>query len=594
MKKHLSKTIYLLVVLFLAPLTTTAESIPPQEINVTINKDYTATGTWRIPILSTSGESRIGLPDFLSYGSAYSTRYTLNGVTNGNKEKMAVTRERDEVLSVSPSQGDRKTLSIYANYTLTPAFTQPAAIYEFWIYGDAYRLAPTLNITFPENWKVLTYWPDESVISGNKINLAYPSKYPDTKPVIVVFQTSEGGVVEKYGKYTITGTKSQVQKIKAALAKLSFVDDLLMQTVGIKTPDNVLIVVDDVTKSGSLGYKIEALASKPNLVVFNSWLLTSKTTNEIAETLAHELLHVAMTQLDLFQGREYSAPWIDEGIAVFFQAQAHKKIFTDKTERILNEELGRTYIVSPKEAESLYESKFDYTFDGSRSLGTSASYRHAGILFANFYNKEGLSGFKELFKTLSVHKKRPDGIVDEEEVKNVLKNISGLSEDELLYPGESSNTITQTISKIERPENDEDEGAKIVTDYIKKDIKHYFSEPGTVTPTTAEVPEIIIPPAPPVVPPTTVPAVIQPLPTAAKPAVIEPATRATTPTKTAGQISEKKNIEEKTAQVEASATIQETLENKKVAEEPQGQPSTNSGGIWGFFKRMISNLFSGW
>lgn len=486
MKKyfHVNSYLYLLVLISFFPLLSSAETVegmPSQEINVTINPDYTATGSWRIPLRLPTGYNQIGLPEFKSYGNAYSTRYVLNGVTNGNKDKMNPERLGDEFFAVTPNKNDLKTTSLYANYTLYPSFTQPAAIYEFWIDDGPYRLSPTVNISFPKNWKVLTYWPNEAVVSGNKINLSYPIKYPDIKPVVVVFQTSSNGVVEKYGKYTVTGTSDQVKKIEGALSKLSFVDSLMTQTVGIKLPDNILIVVDDITKSGSLGYEIDALAARPSVVLFNSQLLNSKSTNEIAGIISHELLHVAMQQQSLFHGKEYSAPWVTEGIAVFFENQAHNKIFTDPTEKILNEELDRTNIVSPAEATSLYESNFDFNFDGSRYLGTVASYKHAGILFANLYNLKGVSGFNYLFKSLESYTLQMDGGIPTAQVKGLLKDITGLSENDLLYPGKDTKTVTQIISKIERPENDEDASSKIVTDYIKNGIKHYFSIPNAST-----------------------------------------------------------------------------------------------------------------
>lgn len=458
-----------------------AEEGRRQEITVTINKNYTAEGTWSVPTLIVRNPPPIYTHEFKSYGNVASTNYDLKSVVENKKENIVLKAEGDDIFSFYPSAPKKDEYrTYYLNYSLVPLFQEPVAIYEIWISGvsSSARNSPIMHITFPSDWELLTSWPQGSSLSENNITFEYPDTRYETNPVMFIFKTQGRGSVKQVGKYTLSGSPQEVQKIEEALQYLEFVDELMSKNLGIQPPNKIFIVAEDLAKSGRIGFEAEALAAPPNVVVFNDRFTKNKTTEEIAEILAHELLHLAVQNLGLFQDRTYQAPWFDEGLAVYFQTLAHREIYKNKdTKRVLVEELNRTHAVSPQEAEVLYESPFDFLFDGNRRLGTSASYKHAGLLFGQFADKAGVEGFTQLFKILKPLKTKIVGIVHSSSVMDSMVILSGVAQQkQLTHP--TLGSATQVAERIGHPENDPDTSAEIVANYIKNDIKHYFAEGG--------------------------------------------------------------------------------------------------------------------
>ena len=156
-----------------------------QAINITINNDYTANGTWTLPISTNLfRETRVEIPVFRSYGSAASTKYTLNSVTKSDKTPVPIEGIDRELSAFRPDSRDRFYHSYDVNYTLTPLFTGSTVIYEFWMMDGQLRQNPHMELTFPSNWKIISSWPNEINVKENKATLDYPVKYPDVRPVI--------------------------------------------------------------------------------------------------------------------------------------------------------------------------------------------------------------------------------------------------------------------------------------------------------------------------------------------------------------------------------------------------------------------------
>src|SRR5262249_2249146 len=145
---------------------------------------------------------------------------------------------------------------------------------------------------------------------------------------------------------------------------IGFVPNLMQQNIGITPPDSIYVLTGDLTNSDTIGYEAQAVSGNPNIIEVNNQFLKNKSTAEIAEILAHEMLHLATYKLPLFGGRNYAQPWLNEGIAVYFETLAHRLIFTDSTQKVLSEDLNRTFAPSPDEASVLYDQPFDYAFDG--------------------------------------------------------------------------------------------------------------------------------------------------------------------------------------------------------------------------------------
>src|SRR5262249_32657665 len=155
------------------------------------------------------------------------------------------------------------------NYTLTPYFHSPVAIYEIWIPGGSLRTQTKVDVTYPASWKVLSLWPDEAVSAPGHITIDYSGQHTQSDPVFLAFDTHGNGVLQQVGKYTVSGWNQEVQKLSAALSNLGFVDDLMQSSVGMTPPKNILIVGDNLTAVGELGYEADAIAAKPNTIIVN-------------------------------------------------------------------------------------------------------------------------------------------------------------------------------------------------------------------------------------------------------------------------------------------------------------------------------------
>ena len=451
------------------------EDTSRQAVHISINNDATANGTWLIPFIPDYADQYLYIPEFKSYGAFASTHYKLLSVQDLLKRPVSTQQVQDDIMEFRHATSSRGIEPYYVNYLLTPYFTKPVAVYEFWIADGVQRLNTTMDIVFPSSWKVLDMWPPEAVVTGNTVHIPYDPSRQTVRPVIMLFDIGGGGVIQKTGKYTVSGSPEEVKKIISALPKLASVDDLMQKTIGLKIPDSVFIVADNVSQVGQIGYEAQALAGSPNIIVFNDALTRSKTTDEISEVLAHELTHLAVASKPIFKGYDYNIPFFSEGIAVYFQGVAHRAIFTNSDERILTEDLLRTHVIGPSEAKVLYESEFDEKFDGTRPLGVGASYMQAGLLFSRFADKVGEKGFEKLFENLAQANHTLYSDVDSDTTLNALRGVSGLSVDQLEYPGKLENDIDATVARISRPDNDETRSTDLIVHHIQQDIHRYFS-----------------------------------------------------------------------------------------------------------------------
>jgi hypothetical protein len=445
-------------------------------ITITINSDFSANGAWEVPVVSGS-DTKYYVPEYPAYDSALSTRYKLDSVLDDAKKPVTFAQVDDGIIGVDKHiTATSFNVKNYLNYTLTPYFRDPVAVYEFWTGKGSELTTPVMHITFPDSWKVLSVSPTSAKVSGNSIDYELISA-EEARPVTVIFQTNPVGTVQQTGKYKVSGTYSDVQLITSALAKIPNVDDVMMKNIGIKPPDTVYIVADNLTKVGEVGQEAEALAGYPNIIIFNNQLDKNKSPEEVAEILSHELLHLAMHSKILFDGKSYAdGQFMDEGIAVYFQGLMHKLIFADTNKRLLNEELHRTHTVSPSEANALYDSKFELTFDGFSPQGVAGDYARAGLLFARFADVSGAQGFNKFFDALRYAKPFTYGQGDDgDTIFNALKAVSGLSVAQLEFPGKSEGDVTGVVSRISHPDNDEDASARVETNYIQNNVKHYFS-----------------------------------------------------------------------------------------------------------------------
>lgn len=477
------------------PLSANAQSaLDRQHVDITITPGGTAQGTWTAPVNLRAAQGTVVFPVPREFGNTGGTKYSLVSILDEQMNPANVFFLDDQDYGYQAASGESGIKTFYLSENITPVFDGPIALYEFWSIDNTVSPLPITTIHYPHSWSLLLNWPNASTTAPGLVTFDSPIQYSPLRPIITLFRTGHTGSIEQVGRYTVSGSDADVAKIRAALALMDGIPALMQSTIGITPPDSIYIIADDLTKVDSVGYEAEALAANPNVIIFNDRLTADKTAQEIAEILSHELTHLAMFKLNLFQGNPYPIRWLNEGIAVYFGTMAHRQIFSDASSRVLNEELGRTHAASPSRASALYEDSFDFAFDGSRKLGTGASYDHAGLVFGRLGDVSGSKGFSALFAGLQGAKLTYNSDADNKLILDTMQRITGLTKDQLLYPGKSEGNIAGIVSRISYADNDTDADATIVVDRIKS-MHQYFSgtdpQTGSAPPYTAPATPII-------------------------------------------------------------------------------------------------------
>lgn len=483
MRPASSLAVAFLLFLF-APIPANAQStVDRQQVDITIAADGSANGTWTA---SLNLRDLYGVPIFpvpREFGNTGGTKYSLISILDEQKNPANVYLVDDQDYGYQAAAGETGVRKFYVNESITPMFDGPIAVYEFWSIDNAKAPLPVTTIRYPSSWSLLENWPTASTTAPGLLAFNSPVEYRPLRPIIALFKTGHAGDIEQIGRYTVAGSYADVAKIKDALALMDGIPALMQATIGITPPDTVYIIADDLTKVDSVGYEAEALAANPNVIIFNDRLTADKSPQEIAEILAHELTHLAMFKLGLYQGNPYPIRWLDEGVAVYFGSVAHKQLLSGN-DRIIDEELSRTHAASPSEAAALYDDPFDFAFDGSRKLGTGASYDHAGLVFARLGDVSGGKGFTALFDGLKGAKLTYNPDADNMLIIDTMQHITSLTKDQLLYPGKTEADITGIVGRISHPDNISDADATIVANHIKG-LHQYFSATGTTNPDAA-------------------------------------------------------------------------------------------------------------
>lgn len=477
---------YAVLFLALLPAAAFAQTSPdPQLLDVSISSDGTAKGVWTAPINTRSAQGTVLFPEPHEFGTSGGTRYQLVNVLDDSKRQVTLTPTSEQEYGYQLPAGSSGFKTFYLTENITPMFNGPFALYEFWTFDTTLSTNPKTTIHFPASWSVATAWPQTASSSAGMVSWDMPLDYRPYRPLVLLLQTGRSGVIDRTGRFVIGGSAADVQLMKQALALMPSPETFLPATLGITAPDQVYIIVDDLTKVDSVGFEAEALAANPNIIIYNSRFTKNKTPEEVAETISHELAHLAMFKAKLFKGGYDYMRWLDEGVAVAYQDAAHKRIFTDPRKRVVSEELGRTHSASPLDAEALYEDRFDFAFDGSRALGLAASYQHAGLMFARLGDVAGAKGFSGLFTGLQGANLTYDSNLDKNLVLATMQRASGLTEKQLSYPGQEERDIVGIVSRIAHPDNTSDADVATVVSYIKG-VHHYFAGSSTnpAAPTT--------------------------------------------------------------------------------------------------------------
>ncbi len=476
-----------LVALVLVPSGTFAQvnSLADQYIKATISSDYSGVGVWTMPF--STRDSAIAFENYKGYGMTGLTSYTIKDIATDGKS-LQMQDYYGYVTIINPYTSYSGLKNALVTYNFQSSLTKPVAIYEFPLSGATWSQAPSVIVNYPKDWTVLTNWPAGEAKNG-VLTLAYKDSTAYAYPPLVVFAPSNLGVgntLVKVGRFTIVGPTASVTKLQQAAERMTYLNELFNKTLGVKAPESVVIYAADLS-GADVGYEAEALAAKPNLILYNNDILTKQSSAEIESTLVHEVTHIVELDLNFFSGKPYSVPWLREGLAVFVQNQARPYIYKNPVDQQISDLLGLGHMFSAKELKNKYALAFDYTFDGTATYGIGDSYSHAGVVMTNFQQKVGATGMQKFFTQAKTLLPDTFGAADHDRVIQIMTLQSGLSKEELLFPHKKSTTFDQSVASLTTPTYD-DSALTAVAAHAKKLTDYFAGQVATQTSITSLIP----------------------------------------------------------------------------------------------------------
>ena len=450
-----------------------------QNVNITITPDFKANGLWSLPA-DTKGVNAYGFNEKLeNFGATGVTSYRFRSAAN-DKGPLTTTDEASTIIVPNTYTSDSGIKNLYITYDITTALTKPVALYEFWVAGGGYFFSPKVTITYPRGWKVLSVWPSATV-TDQSISITYPTDTAYVSPVLVAFTPTDigsGNTIKTVGRYTLIGPVASVAKLEAAVSGMAFLDDVLATSLGIKAPEKIVVYAADLT-SVDVGYEAEALAAKPNVVLYNKEFLDKQALWEVKSILAHEVAHLAEMDQRLFKGATYIAPWFKEGVAVFVENQARPYIFSNAKEQSLADLTNRTHMFGAKELKNRYDRPFDYLFEGGVGSPVYDAYTHSGVLLADFYTRLGVDGMVKLFSVLKgKDASQVNPLHDSDVLVSTLASFTKLPADEQMFPHKNSKNFEQDVIALVHPEYSGADTDALVQ-YIQQSVPKYLD--GAVT-----------------------------------------------------------------------------------------------------------------
>ncbi len=452
----------------------TASQIDYQDVVATINPDFSATGLWTLQVDLSHTNSAYGFGESDDFGSTGMMSYRVKNISDENGEH-EIYRTPDYVSILRSYKSGSGVRNIFVTYDIATVLKKPIALYEFWIADGSYFRSPRLKVNFPVGWKVLSVWPPAE-ISDSSLSVSYPKDfYGGPVPVVVAFVPTDSGFdneVKKVGRFTLVGSSTSVRKLDEALSRMTFLDNLFANSLGWTLPEDIIIYSSDLA-GADVGYEVEALVARPNIILYNDDFLGRQSFAEIQNILVHEITHVAELQQKLFRTGSYVAPWFREGLAVFMENQARSYIFKDEGERAIADISKRTHLMNSSELFKKYSYPFDYLFQGYSSYTVYDSYTHGGVILTNFFNKVGVEGMRKFFELLKSKDSVSNKLADSDLISNTMASTLGVPNSEITFPYKISPTYETEIKGLVRPEY---EGAAIdsFVAYVKEKVPSYI------------------------------------------------------------------------------------------------------------------------
>ncbi|MBI4209928.1 MAG: hypothetical protein HY544_00255 [Candidatus Diapherotrites archaeon] len=360
--------------------------------------------------------------------------------------------EKEGKYTIRPNLGQTGVQDIIVRYDVWPDINSGTLVsYAFTVYLEPmFFKSPELEISYPDSLELVSSDPD--FVSADPVTI----RYPDTnmpKQIIVNFvrKMPEGGAKKvEAGIFTIAASQEHIDMIRPAAEALDFLPEMFEKTAGGYGLGRILVLVADISSDEG------AHASVPSVIVINrKYLEENHQPAVVQDILVHETAHLVMNRL-VFRTLDNSAPWFNEGTAVFFANHALSDYLHDPGYWVTYDEAtGIAYLSqsnwdkpSPEKLKSLYARGFAFIPQGAESVHDF--YAHAGVVFSNFYGVAGDSGFRKLISGLSDVYPAGESCkgCDTEHILSLMSEISGLDTNELLYPFRESPDFEAEVSRL--------------------------------------------------------------------------------------------------------------------------------------------------
>lgn len=453
-----------------------------QRADITIARDLSVSGRWTLPVNTGDGDVFV-FPEYKDYGFTGAFNYSLTGAASENGPVPFSHEAGDLAYVQTQYPSGSVTRNLYVDYATTPPIKSPLVIYEFFVFGGGYFFSPELSISYPDQLTLLSAWPPPQ--KTKPLSIAYPSQNSYVYPIVALFRPNPlppGVVVEKEGIYTVAGDSGSVRKVVQAIRGLSRLSSVVRSYLGDSLPSEVVIMITDLDNI-KYQYEPSGLAIRPNIILLNKTLLERQDTTDIEFLIAHETTHLVEMEKSLFGGASFIAPWFREGVATAVELELFGDFLPNDEVRARYGFFGsyRDHLLSESELKSLYDKSFNYVFNDSAAYPITTAYALSALVVRDFYRTVGEAGMKTLFEKLATaDSSQLCQTCDSELVARVMANISGESQDAVLFPAKDSgqpSILPQELLKKVVPEELED---RVILQYLEREVDQYVLPNGTI------------------------------------------------------------------------------------------------------------------
>lgn len=384
------------------------------------------------------------LPSDFTDDTGLDGKYQLIGAYAGLGEKREFNDYTDG-LSDSVVHTKPTDTSVTVTYRLTSALTDNSlALFRFPLaLGANYPRMAKINITYPTTMMMLAYPNSESAVTIPKNIVTFitlPNATGDyfINDIYLLLSKKTGTYTTQTvgGKFLLAAPRTIVpaasRMISAIVPALGSYSTLL----GGQLPPKIVVAVTPIRQL-TKQYESAAVTLSKNIILFDKDHFGPKISDLLRKKIfAHELAHVVIGGMNLFRSEKYNARWLDEGLSVFVEEYISDNYFHKGLAPAIVKQQSDTYRkMAREELNSEYRNYFDYGFEiNAAPQMIETTYIHAGLIFYNLF-LQNKTWIPSLLQTLrGVTTAGNCGKCDTDNILQILKNSTNLSEKDIVYP----------------------------------------------------------------------------------------------------------------------------------------------------------------